>query len=153
MNDIDNNDNPIIELPIEQKILKEENPDELQDLIDLFNLNMKKKDIVRSARLSEVQDKIVDQMSKRVETRPDEFSNADLLNYHKTVQETLSKSDNTLDNVKVPSIQINQQFNVNNADTDSFDKESRERILNTVNEILDELQNNNNIIEEVKNDE
>lgn len=153
MNDIDNNDNPIIELPIEQKILEEENPDELQDLIDLFNLNMKKKDIVRSARLSEVQDKIVDQMSKRVETRPDEFSNADLLNYHKTVQETLSKSDNTLDNVKVPSIQINQQFNVNNADTDSFDKESRERILNTVNEILDELQNNNNIIEEVKNDE
>lgn len=137
MNDDNNKD--IIEVPIEQKILREENIDELNELIDMFNLNLKKKDIVRSAKLSEVQDKIVDQMSKRVEERPDEFSNADLLNYHKTVQDTLSKSDNTLDDVKVPSIQINQQFNVNNADTDSFDSDSRKRILATVNEILETM--------------
>lgn len=128
-------------VPIEQKILSEENPDDLQELIDIFNLNLKKKDIIRSAKLSEVQDKIVDQMSKRIESRPDEFSNADLLNYHKVVQDTLGKADNSLESVNVPSIQINQQLNINNADTDSFDSESRKKILSTVNEILEELSN------------
>lgn len=137
--------NEIIEVPIEEKILQEKNLDELQELVDLFNLNLKKKDIVRSAKLSEIQDKIVEQMSKRIEQRPDEFSNNDLLNYHKTVQDTLIKTDSTLDDIKVPTIQINQQFNVNNADSDQFDSDSRKRILATVNEILEEMKNKENI--------
>lgn len=132
----------IIECPIEQKIINETNPQELQELIDLFNLNLKKKDIIRSAKLSEVQDKIVEQMSKRVESKPDEFSNADLLNYHKVVQDTLSKADNTLDSVNIPNIQINQQLNINNSDNDYFDKDSRKRILDTVNSILEEMRYN-----------
>lgn len=132
----------IVECPIEQKIIDETNPQELQELIDLFNLNLKKKDIIRSAKLSEVQDKIVEQMSKRVESKPDEFSNADLLNYHKVVQDTLSKADNTLDSVNIPNIQINQQLNINNSDNDYFDKDSRKRILDTVNSILEEMKYN-----------
>lgn len=132
----------IIECPIEQKIINETNPQELQELIDLFNLNLKKKDIIRSAKLSEVQDKIVEQMSKRVESKPDEFSNADLLNYHKVVQDTLSKADNTLDSVNIPNIQINQQLNINNSDNDYFDKDSRKRILDAVNSILEEMRYN-----------
>lgn len=126
----------LVDISIDQKILDENDPEELKELIDMFNLNMKKKDIIRSAKLSEVQDKIVDQMSKRIENRPDEFSNADLLNYHKVVQDTISKSDNSLDSVNVPSIQVNQQINLNNAETDSFDKESRQRILDAVNSVL-----------------
>lgn len=132
----------IVECPIEQKIINETNPQELQELIDLFNLNLKKKDIIRSAKLSEVQDKIVEQMSKRVESKPDEFSNADLLNYHKVVQDTLSKADNILDSVNIPNIQINQQLNINNSDNDYFDKDSRKRILDTVNSILEEMRYN-----------
>lgn len=126
----------LVNISIDQQILEEDDPEELQELIDMFNLNMKKKDIIRSAKLSEVQDKIVDQMSKRIENRPDEFSNADLLNYHKVVQDTISKADNTLESVKVPSIQVNQQINLNNSETDSFDKESRQRILDAVNSVL-----------------
>ena len=126
-------------VPIDIQILNEEDPNELQELIDLFNLNMKKRDIVRSAKLSEVQDKIVDQMSKRIEQRPDEFSNTDLLNYHKVVQDTITKSDTTLDSVKVPNIQLNQQININNAETDTFDRESRQRILDTVSSILENI--------------
>lgn len=132
----------IVECPIEQRIINETNPQELQELIDLFNLNLKKKDIIRSAKLSEVQDKIVEQMSQRVESKPDEFSNADLLNYHKVVQDTLSKADNTLDSVNIPNIQINQQLNINNSDNDYFDKDSRKRILDTVNSILEEMRYN-----------
>ena len=133
--------NEVMNMPLEQKILNEENVDELQNLIDLFNLNLKKKDIVRSAKLSEMQDKIVDQMSERIEKRPGEFSNIDLLNYHKAVQESLTKSNNTLDDVKLPNIQINQQLNINNADTDSFDRDSRRHIIETVDEILQEMTN------------
>lgn len=139
---IDKKENELVEVEqsLSEKILKENNPDELKDLIELFNLNLKKKDIIRSEMLSDVQDRIVDQMSKRIETRPDEFSNADLLNYHKVVQDTLQKSDNNIDDINVPQIQINQQFNVNNADTDSFDKESRQRILSIVQAILESTQ-------------
>ena len=133
--------NEVMNMPLEQKILNEENVDELQNLIDLFNLNLKKKDIVRSAKLSEMQDKIVDQMSERIEKRPGEFSNTDWLNYHKAVQESLTKSNNTLDDVKLPNIQINQQLNINNADTDSFDRDSRRHIIETVDEILQEMTN------------
>ena len=139
---IDKKENELVEVEqsLSEKILQENNPDELKDLIELFNLNLKKKDIIRSEMLSDVQDRIVDQMSKRIETRPDEFSNADLLNYHKVVQDTLQKSDNNIDDINVPQIQINQQFNVNNADTDSFDKESRQRILSIVQAILESTQ-------------
>jgi len=128
--------NDITDKSIEQQIIEEEDVDELQDLINLFNLNLKKKDIIRSAKLSELQDSVVDEMSQRVQFSPEEFSNSDLLNYHKIIQDTLSKSDNTLDSIDVPTIQINQQVNINNAENDSFDRESRQRILDVVGTIL-----------------
>lgn len=138
----DKKENELVEVEqsLSERILDENNPEELKELIDLFNLNLKKKNIIRSEMLSDVQDKIVDQMSKRIENRPDEFSNADLLNYHKVVQDTLQKTDNNIDDINVPQIQINQQFNVNNADTDSFDKESRKKILSIVQTILESTQ-------------
>lgn len=138
----DKKENELVEVEqsLSERILDENNPEELKELIDLFNLNLKKKNIIRSEMLSDVQDKIVDQMSKRIENRPDEFSNADLLNYHKVVQDTLQKTDNNIDDIDVPQIQINQQFNVNNADTDSFDKESRKKILSIVQTILESTQ-------------
>lgn len=145
--------NELVEKPLEQKILEETNLDELQSLVDLFNLNMKKKDIIRSAKLSEVQDKIVDQMYKRVENKPDEFSNADLLNYHKIVQDTISKTDNTLKSINTPNIQINQQVNINNPETDTFTRESRQRILDTVNAILGNMSNIDVVEGEIIEDE
>lgn len=132
--------NQLVEIPIEQKILQTDDVDELQSLINVFNLNLKKKDIIRSAKLNEVQDKIVEQMSDRISSRADEFSNADLLNYHKVIQDTISKTDNNLDDVNVPNIQINQQLNINNTG-DSFDRESRKKILSAVDEILNDLSN------------
>ena len=141
--------NDIIEKPIEQKILEEEDLDELQDLINLFNLNLKKKDIIRSAKLSEVQDNIVDRILERVEVSPEDFSNTDLINYLKTVQDTIYKTDNSLDSINVPTIQINQQVNINNSENDSFDRESRQRILDVVGAILA----NTDEGKEVNNDE
>ena len=126
-------------------ILSEDNMDDLKDIIKLFNVNMKKRDLIRTSKLSEVQDKVVAQMASRVEDRPDNFSNDDLLKYYKTIQDTIAKSDTSFDTIETPTIQVNQQINV--GDVAGFDRESRKRILDTVNEILKNAQNTTDIID------
>lgn len=131
---------------IEKRILEEENIDDLNDIVKLFNISLKKRDIIRSSKLSEVQDKVVEQIASRVNDRPDNFSNDDLLKYYKTIQDTLSKSDNSLDDVKVPTIQLNQQINISE---DKFDRESRKRIIDTVNQILNMTKESSQSIEDI----
>ena len=114
-------------------IMMEDDIDDLKDIVRLFNLNMKKRDLIRTSKLSEVQDKVVEQIAARVEDRPDNFSNDDLLKYYKTIQDTIAKTDTSLDKMETPSIQVNQQINVG---TNEFDRESRKRILDTVQQIL-----------------
>lgn len=118
---------------LETKLMEEENLDEINKIVEMFNVNLQKKNIIRSAKLSDVQDKVVQQMTDRFEQRADSFSNDDLIKYHKIIQETLTKTDTTMDNVKTPTIQINQQVNVDNV---NFNSESRKRILEAVNNIL-----------------
>lgn len=118
---------------LEKQLIKEENIDDINRIVDLFNVNLQKKNIIRSAKLSDVQDKVVEQILQRIYLEPEEFSNEDLIKYHKIIQETLDKTDTTMDNVKVPTIQINQQVNV---DKIMFDSDSRKRILSAVQDIL-----------------
>lgn len=119
---------------LEQEIMNAQDMSELNDIVDIFNVNLKKKDIIRAQKLSEVQDKVVQQMSDRMDQHADEFSNSDLINMHKAIQDTINKTDSTLDNVKAPTIQINQQINV----APEFDRDSRAKILDMVNQILRE---------------
>lgn len=128
---------------LEKQLIKEENLDEINEIVDLFNINLQKKNIIRSAKLSDVQDNVVNQIAERFDKKADEFSNEDLIKYYKVIQDTLTKTDTTMENVKAPSIQINQQINVDNM---QFDAESRKRILGAVNDIL----NSENVIEEPK---
>ena len=93
-------------------IMMEDDIDDLKDIIKLFNLNMKKRDLIRTSKLSEVQDKVVEQIATRVQDRPDNFSNDDLLKYYKTIQDTIAKTDTTVDKMEAPAIQVNQQINV-----------------------------------------
>ena len=134
---------------LETKLLNEDNLDEINKIVEMFNVNLQKKNIIRSAKLSDVQDKVVQQMTDRFEQRADSFSNDDLIKYHKIIQETLTKTDTTMDNVKTPTIQINQQVNVDNV---TFNSESRKRILEAVNNILNGSENVEDIeIEEADN--
>ena len=134
---------------LETKLLNEDNLDEINKIVEMFNVNLQKKNIIRSAKLSDVQDKVVQQMTDRFEQRADSFSNDDLIKYHKIIQETLTKTDSTMDNVKTPTIQINQQVNVDNV---TFNSESRKRILEAVNNILNGSENVEDVeIEEADN--
>lgn len=131
---------------IEKYILEEENLDDLNDIVKLFNISLKKKDLIRNSKLSEAQDKIVEQITTRVSERPDNFSNEDLLKYYKTIQDTLTKMDGSLDDVKVPTIQLNQQINIAQ---DEFDRESRKKIIDTVNQILNVAKESSQEIKDV----
>ena len=139
---------------LEQMLVNGNDIEELKDIINIFNLNLKKKDILRSSKLSDIQDKISEQIATRIDKRANEFSNADLLNYFKVVQDIINRSDNSLDEVKVPNIQINQQNNVS-IDVDSakkLNKESRDKVVDAVQSILAKYGNTNSLseIEDIK---
>ena len=122
------------EQDITEKFLTETDPKELQTIVDMFNLNIKKKNMLRTTRISEIQDNIISQIFQRVSSRPDEFSNTDLINYFKVMQETLLKNSTE---TELPTIHINQNNQVNiNMDNQGLDRISRERVANAIRNIL-----------------
>ena len=123
---------------LEEKLLQETDVDEMEQIINMFNIISKKKDVVRVNRLNELQDKISNQMIERVDKKAGEFSNKDLLDYFKVIQETIRTSDTSMDSVKPAAIQINQQ-NINIGE-DSLSRESRDKITNAINSILAKAQ-------------
>lgn len=137
---------------LEKKLFEETDIDSMKNIINLFNLNIKKKDIVRTARLNDLQDKIYDQMDKRISLKSDEFSNADLLNYYKTIQESINKADTTLDKVDTPSIQIVQnQLNIQQKDS-SLDRDSRLKVVDLVNKFM-KMSSQNEVVQDVDAEE
>lgn len=133
---------PINEL--ENRILEETDLDKLDDLVDLFNINLKKKDIIRAGRLNDLQDKITDQINSRIDKNSDQFSNKDLLDYFKTIQDTISKSSVDISDLNIPTIQINQ---VNIENETRLSSESRRKVLDAVNAILYKTSDISNDIE------
>ena len=120
-----------------ENIMGEQDPNKTKDLVDLFNWNISKKNIVRLQKLNNLYDSITDQMVERVDKRADQFSNSDLLDYVKTIQGAIDINTKNLSQVKeAPMIvhQNNTQINVNVAD--SFDRSAKERILAAVQATL-----------------
>ena len=127
-------------LPEEVSLINETDPTKLRQLIDIFNLNIRKKDIIRATKLSALQDRVVNEMSERIINHSDNFSNKDLLDYFKTIQDTQNKTDTSIDNVniRIPTIQINH--NEVNMNSDSvLSRESKNKVSQTVQKILKEL--------------
>ena len=131
---------------LEKQLKEAQDGDSLQKVVDLFNLNIKKKDIIRAGQLSELQDKISQQMADRVNNHAGEFSNKDLLDYFKVIGETLNKSDTLITPENMPAIQVNQQnVHINVGDTE-LSRDSKEKVMSKVQEILSRL-NTTNIID------
>lgn len=121
---------------LEQRLLTETDINQLKDIINIFNLNIQRKNIIRTSKLSDLQDKVFTQMSERLDNEAADFSNQDLLNYFKTIQDTISKNDTTLDKVDIPAIQIQQnQLNVN-LNGEELNRESRAKVLDVIQSII-----------------
>lgn len=138
---------------LEELLLSETDPSAVNNIINIFNLNIKKKDVVRANALSDLQDKISGQMQQRISNKADEFSNKDLLDYFKTVQEFIDKSGEISDSAKVPTIQINQQNNLGVNLPNPLPKDSRDKVIDVVQSILKNYTFNNVEEVEVVNDD
>lgn len=132
---------------LQTQLIKETDPDELKNIIDLFNLNIHKKDLLRSVKIDTLQDKIVDQIEKRMDKYSGEFSNKDLIDYFKLLSDSKYKSSDAINSTSIPVITYNNQVNINMED--SFDREARKRILDAVNAIVaDVTTDSEDVIEE-----
>ena len=148
-------------LNLENSLILENNTDEINRIVDIFNLNIQKKNVLRIGKLNEIQDAITQQIEDRVKNKADEFNNTDLLNYFKVIQETISKSNSIEDIKNIPqSISItNNELNLN-IQQNTIDNDSRERVIDAVKFILNkssrdklsDLNDEKTIIEEIKND-
>ena len=97
-----------------------------------FNENLKKKELLRISKLSDLQDSITEQVEKRLHKHADEFSNRDLIDYFKVFQDTISKGANQdLSNIQITQNQLNIEFSQSD-----FDQDERKRILAAVKNII-----------------
>lgn len=136
-------------LPLEKEttkvvndIVKAKSVDELKAYTDMFSLNMAKKNAVRVAKLQNLLDKVNDQAIDRFEKHPDEFSNKEVLDYMKAVQEQITASQRTIEEIdNKPMIQVNNQKNEVNINVEGgLSRESKNKVLDAVNALLKQVQ-------------
>ena len=119
------------------QVLEESDPEKAKQLIALFNWNISKKNTARILKMNDLYDEVTDQMVLRFKTKADQFSNSDLLDYMKAVQGAIDTSAKNLSHVEDPPTivhQNNTQINVNVVDT--FDRDSKDRILAAIEATL-----------------
>ena len=144
---IENNNKYLMENKTESlvnDIIEEDDIERTKQLLNLFNVNIAKKNTLRVMKVDQLLDKVTDEALKRVEERPDEIANKDLLNYATVAQNQIDKSMQIIKSVnEAPAIQLNQQniVNINNIGQE-LSKESRDRVLSVVEQIL-----NNDVVD------
>lgn len=139
-------------LPLAQKqqgdvlgqLIQTQEIDQVKDLTHLFNVSQTKRNALRIQALNDVQDALVRQMADRLAKHPDNFNNADIASWMKVVQQVMDTSQKGVDQVStLPAITYQQtnntQINVSAADT--LSRESRDRITEAVQKILQNIQN------------
>lgn len=139
MNELINSINNKVE-SIANQIVEEDDYKKVRDLTDLFNLMQAKKNALRILKLTGLLDKIDDQIIKRFEISPDNFSNKDLLDYLQIIQTTIAKANENLNDTKeisITTIQQNNQVNINIIN--QLDRESRDKVADTVKFLLKQM--------------
>ena len=134
--DTDNLDTELVD--ITNKVIASTSSSDDKQLLDIFNRSISKKNVVRLYKLNTLLDHVTDQMLTRFETRSDQFSNDDLINYMKVISsniESSKKNSDELPQIPIISNTNNTQINVTVNDQ-QFSRESRARILAAVQATL-----------------
>lgn len=134
------------------QLMTEDDIEKSKEMINLFNINIAKKNTLRVAKVDELLDKVNDEALKRVTERPDEINDKDLLSYMNAAQNQIDRSMDTINSINdVPAINLTQDNSVNiNITQPELSKESRDRILNAVKKFM-EINNGPEVIDaEVK---
>ena len=121
-------------------IIAEESPTKLKDLTYLFKVHVAKKNIIRLIKYYDMMDLVNDQTMQRLENRPDEISNKDLITFMTTFLTTIEKTTQSLGTLDdtTPGLVINQQNNeVNiNVGTQKLDRDSKERVVDAIKSLM-----------------
>lgn len=129
---LDNKNNDIA-----QQILDAETVEQTQDLTALFNLNAQKRNVLRVLKMNNLLDKVTDQMIERFERNPNLYTNDDLLKYMQAAESAIDRASRNLNLVEdTPSIQLLQQNNVNISIDNGLSRDSRQRVIETVQALL-----------------
>ena len=124
---------------IADKIIAAKTTDELNEVTNLFLANQRKKDMIRSHKLSGLLNLIDDEVINRFSDNPELFDNDQLLSYMNSTQKNIDSITRSLD--EKPVVQINTQHNEININNDiNLNRESRVKVLNAVQDILNSLQ-------------
>ena len=130
---------------LSKEIAKAENKTELDSLYDMFKINDTKKNIFRINKLNNLLDKVTDEAMTRFENRPGEMSNKEVIDYMNAIQNQIERSKNTVDSIKeINAVQVNNTVNVNiNNEVSTLSRESREKIIDAIKNILTSTSNDN----------
>ena len=119
--------------------VNENDPEKLKDLVYLFNNNIAKKSMLRVDKLNTLLDDVTDQARARV--LAGNMDDGDLIRLMNVAQKSLEQSAVSVNSInEQPIIQLNQ-YNINSAPQDdsieSLSKESRERVLQAIKQLME----------------
>lgn len=122
---------------IAQQILDEHDVDKVKDLTNLFNLNAQKRNVMRVMKMNQLLDNVTDQIMERFEKTPANFSNEDLIKFMQVTETSIERANKSLNLVdQTPAIQYQQNNQVNINIDGGLDRESRQRVTDTVQALL-----------------
>lgn len=123
------------------KIIEAPTKEDLQYQLELFNINQSKKNAMRIVKLTNLQNKVEDQAIERLETRPDQISNRELLEYITVISGQIDRAQKAIDSVKdAPAITINNQKNELNINLGAqLDRDSKEKVMDVIAALLKQV--------------
>lgn len=114
-------------------------PEEEKHREDIFNISMRKKDMLRALASDRIQSIAMNQVEKRLTERPDEMTTMELLKTVEVAQAVRAKSQQNLEQaLPVQQITINQQNNISVNKTE-LSRESKERVQAAIQQILENV--------------
>ena len=123
-------------------VLSNQSNDNIKDITSLFNLNIAKKNIIRVLKLNGLLDKLSDLAIERlINGDLADVDDKTLLAYISTIQKVVSSSTKEVDKInEIPNIQVNTQVNnINLTQEETMPRESREKVMDAVSQILAKL--------------
>ena len=127
---------------IAQQIIDAKTVEETRDLTALFNLNAQKRNVLRVLKMNNLLDKVTDQMIERFE----KYTNDDLLKYMQAAESAIDRASKNLNLVEeTPQIQLLQQNNVNISIDNGLSRDSRQRVIETVQALLNKSKSPNSV--------
>lgn len=108
----------------------------MSDFLPLFNASIAKKQALRVLKREEILDKVTERIGERLDKRPDEITMTELNAIDKTMSEQKAKELAIVNSATdAPGITLNQN-NINVTVNDGMSRESRERVMDAVKELL-----------------